>query len=125
MTVGLSHYLTVAAVLFTIGIFGILFPFYNIHLALLKMKKKELSKISEESQQLLKQLDEALAKQSAKQNVDPNVSIMHYRLFSLQVKEKHVKAAQEWPIDMSFLSKLLVLVLIPIISRIMVMLIIS
>ncbi len=108
-----------------IGIFGILFPFYNIHLALLKMKKKELSKISEESQQLLKQLDEALTKQSAEQNVDPNVSIMHYRLFSLQVKEKHVRAAQEWPIDMSFLSKLLVLVLIPIISRIIVMLIIS
>ena len=108
-----------------IGIFGILFPFYNIHIALLKLKEQELSKISGESQQLLKQLDEALAKQSTKQNVDQSVAIMHYRLFSLQVKERHVRAAQEWPVDMSFLSKLLVLVLIPIISRIVAMLIIS
>jgi hypothetical protein len=117
----LSPYLFFIAV----GVFGILFPFYNIHIVLLKMKKQELSKISEESQQLLKQLDETLAKQSTKQNVDPNVSIMHYRLFSLQVKERHVRAAQEWPIDLSFLSKLLALVLIPIISRIVFMLITS
>ena len=108
-----------------IGIFGILFPFYNIHIALLKMKKRELSKISEESQQLLKQLDEALAKQSTKQNVDSNVSVMHYRLFSLQVKERYVRSAQEWPIDISFLSKIIVLCLIPILSRIVAVLLIS
>ena len=108
-----------------IGVLGILFPFYNIHMVLLKMKKQELSKISAESQQLLKQLDETLARQSTKQNVDPNVSIMHYRLFILQIKERHVRAAQEWPIDLSFLSKLLALVLIPIISRIVFMLITS
>jgi hypothetical protein len=108
-----------------IGIFGILFPFYNIHLALLKMKKQELSKISEESQQLLKQLDKAFVKQSTTPNIDPKISIQHYRLFSLQVKERYVRAAQEWPIDMGFLSKLLILVLIPIVSRIVAMLIIS
>jgi hypothetical protein len=103
-----------------IGIVGILFPFYNIHMALLKMKKQELSKISEESERLLQQLDEALAKQVS----DQTITIMA-RLFSLQIKERHVKAAQEWPIDMSFLSKLMVLGLIPIISRIMAILIIS
>ena len=104
-----------------IGLVGILFPFYNIHTALLKMKKREISKISEESQTLLRQLDEALDKQSAPQNI----AIIYYRLFSLQVKERRARAAQEWPIDMSFLSKLMVLVLIPIISRIVAMLIIS
>jgi len=103
-----------------IGIVGILFPFYNIHMALLKMKKQELSKISEESERLLQQLDEALAKQVS----DQTITIMA-RLFSLQIKERHVKAAQEWPIDMSFLSKLMVLGLIPIISRILAILIIS
>ena len=40
-----------------IGIVCIIFPFYNIHMALLKMKKQELSKISEESEKLLQQLD--------------------------------------------------------------------
>jgi hypothetical protein len=108
-----------------IGVVGIIFPFYNIHMALLKMKQRELSKISEESQQLLKQLDDALGKQATRQEIDKEIVIMHYRLFSLQVQEKHVMAAQEWPIDLSFLSKLLVLVFIPIISRIVAMLIIS
>jgi len=83
------------------------------------------SLISEKSQKLLQQLDAALAKQSTKQNIDQNVAIMHYRLFSLQVKERHAKAAQIWLIDLSFLSKLLFLVLIPIVSRIVAMLIIS
>jgi len=108
-----------------IGIFCILFPFYNIHVILLRMKKHELSKILVESQQLLKELDENLAKQSTKQNVEPNISIIHFRLFSLQIKEKHVKAAQEWPIDLSFLSKLLAMVLIPIASRVVFMFILS
>ncbi|MFQ5822342.1 MAG: hypothetical protein ACE5I5_20400 [Candidatus Heimdallarchaeota archaeon] len=107
-----------------IGIVGILFPFYNIHMALLKMKKQELSKISEESEQLLQQLDEVLAKQPTGQFSEQTIAIMA-RLFSLQIKESHVKAAQEWPIDISFLSKLMILGLIPIISRIVVMLIIS
>ena len=107
-----------------IGVVGILFPFYNIHMALLKMKKQELSKISEESEQLLQQLDEILAKQPTKQSSHQTIAIMA-RLFSLQIKERHVKAAQEWPIDISFLSKLMVLGLIPVISRVVAMLIIS
>ena len=89
------------------------------------MKKQELSKISEESQRLLKQLEGALAKHSLNQTIDPNISIIHYRLFSLQLKERHVRAAQEWPINMSFLSKLIVLGLIPILSRIVAVLLIS
>ena len=93
-------------------------------MALLKMKKQELSKISKESEQLLQQLDEILAKQPSRQFSEQTIAIMA-RLFSLQIKESHVKAAQEWPIDISFLSKLMILGLIPIISRIVAMLIIS
>lgn len=100
-----------------IGIVGILLPFYNIHKTLLKLKKQELLKIEEESEQLLKHLDAVLAEPPTKQVSDQTIAILA-RLFSLQVKERHVKEAQEWPIDISFLSKLAGLVLIPIISRI-------
>ena len=89
------------------------------------MKKEELSKISEESKKLLELIDQKLANRSDLQNIDPSISMLHTRLFSLQVKERYVRAAQEWPIDMNFLSKLLVLVFIPIISRIVFMLIFS
>lgn len=107
-----------------IGVVGSLFPFYNIHLAILRVKKQELSKISEESEQLLEQLDEILAKQPEKQASGQTLTIMA-RLFSLQMKEKHVAFAQEWPVDISFLSKLLVLGLIPVISRLIAMTILS
>jgi hypothetical protein len=100
-----------------IGIIGVLFPFYNIHNALLKLKKQELLIIEEESEQLLQQLDEVLAKQPTRQISDQTITIMA-RLFSLQIKERHVKAAQEWPIDIGFLTKLIAVGLIPIIARI-------
>jgi hypothetical protein len=107
-----------------IGITGILLPFYNIHTVLLKLKKQELSKIEEESEKLLQQLDEILIKPSVKQFRDKTVAVMA-RLFSLQIKERHMKVAQEWPIDISFLSKLIGLCLIPIISRIVAIFIFS
>lgn len=102
-----------------IGVIGVLLPFYNIHNALLKLKRQELLVIEEESEQLLRQLDEVLAKQPTRQISDQTTAITA-RLFSLQFKERHVKTAQEWPIDIGFVSKLLGLGLIPIIGRIMV-----
>ena len=108
-----------------LGVAGILLPFYNIHTVLFKMKQQELARIFEESETLVQKLDEALKNQKASQQIDKRIEIIHYRLFNLQIKEKHAKAAKEWPIDISFVSKLLVLVLIPIISRILVMLLIS
>jgi MFS family permease len=107
-----------------VGIIGIIFPFHNIHATLLKMKQQELSKIMDESQQLLHQLDAALNEPPSKQLNNQTITIMA-RLLSLQVREKHVRAAQEWPIDTSFLSKLIVLGLIPIVSRLVVMMILS
>jgi hypothetical protein len=70
-------------------------------------------------------LDEALKQQEANQQIDKRIELIHYRLHSLQMREKYVKMAREWPIDVSFVSKLMVLVLIPIITRIVAMLIIS
>ena len=100
-----------------IGIIGILFPFYNIHKALLRLKRQELLKIAEESERLLQELDEILAKQPTGRFSGQTIGTLA-RLFSLQFKERYIKAAPEWPIDISFLSKLTGLVLIPIISRI-------
>ena len=80
------------------------------------MKNNELSKISNETCQLLQNLDENREKRDS----DQTLSILA-RLFSLEIKEKQVKAAQEWPIDISFLSKLFVICLIPILSRILAM----
>ena len=103
-----------------IGVVGILFPFFNIHSTLLGMKNEELARISKESESLLQKLDESLKNR----NNDQTLSLFA-RLFSMQIREKQVKGAQEWPIDMSFLSKLIVLGLIPILSRILAVLIIS
>jgi len=100
-----------------IGVVGIFLPFYNIHAALLKLKTQELSRIERESEQLLQQLDEVLSKQTTRQVTSQTTAIMA-RLFSLQIKERHVKAAQEWPVDIGFVSRLIGLGLIPIIGRI-------
>jgi hypothetical protein len=43
----------------------------------------------------------------------------------MNLNHKKVKEAQEWPIDVSFLSKLIVIGLIPIFSRIIAALLIS
>ena len=88
-----------------IGITGILLPFYNIHLALLKMKKQELERIEEESTRLLRQLDDLFVRQPTSQRSDQTIAKMAH-LFSLQIKERRMKAAKEWPIDVGFLSKL-------------------
>ncbi len=107
-----------------IGVIGILLPFYNIHNALLRLKKQELLAIEEESEQLLQQLDEVLAKQPARQVGDRAIAIMAQttaimaRLFGLRAKERHVEAAQEWPIDAGFLSKLMGMGLLPVVGRI-------
>lgn len=103
-----------------VGIIGILFPFFNIHNTLLKMKKEELARISIESDKLLQTLEDSIEKKDNEQTLSVFAS-----LFSIQLKEKKVKNAQEWPIDISFLSKLIAICLIPIMSRIIASMIIS
>jgi hypothetical protein len=95
-----------------IGVVGILLPFYNIHLTMRKLKNMVIAKISIESNSLLKTLDDELSNQSS-----DKVVFVLAKLFSLQLKEKQAKAGQEWPIDISFLSKLIMIGLIPILTR--------
>ena len=105
-------------VFIAIGVIIVLSPFYNIHKALLLLKKRELLKIEEEFEQLQLQLDRALAK-PVSQSSDQITAIMG-RISSLQIKERRIKSAQEWPIDISFLSKLLGIVLVPAIIRLLI-----
>ena len=102
-----------------IGFIGILLPFFNIHSTLLILKKRELLKIIIETENLTKQLEYILRKESFIQQSDQTMGIMA-RLFSLQIKERRVMEAQEWPIDLSFISKLGGLVLMPIIIKVFV-----
>jgi hypothetical protein len=108
-----------------LGVAGILLPFYNIHLVLVKMKERELARLTKESTRLVQQLDDTLNHPQSSKQLDKYIARIHYRLVSLQIREKQAQSAREWPIDLDFMSKLLTLLLIPIISRIVAMLIIS
>ncbi len=99
-----------------IGVVSVLYPFYNIHKTLFRLKKQELLKIEGVIGQLRQRLDEILEKQAEPQSSDQTIATMG-RLLSLQIKEGQVKQAQEWPIDITFLSKLGGLVLVPIIGK--------
>lgn len=120
-----------------IGLIGVLIPFYNIHRTLLSLKKKELSKIQSEFEHLETTLDGILTKpndqlsdQSTGAPTRHNVSLersletlitagaITLRIFNLQVRERRIRAVQEWPIDISFISKLLGLGLTPVAAKI-------
>ncbi len=104
-----------------IGVIGILLPFYNIHRALLKVKRKELQEIEEEFKQLHQDLDRTLAELQSKST--DKITITMGRLMNLQIKERETKMTQEWPIDISFLTKLLGLILVPAVVRVLIELI--
>jgi hypothetical protein len=100
-----------------IGLVSILFPFFNIHRALLRLKKDEMERIEEEYVRLRNGLEEILADERDHQRSDKTMTVLG-RILSLQIKERSVREAAEWPIDISFLSRLLSLVLLPALVRI-------
>ncbi|MDH5441081.1 MAG: hypothetical protein OEZ48_02175 [Candidatus Bathyarchaeota archaeon] len=99
-----------------IGIISILFPFYNIHLTLLRLKKQQLSEIEEQFQIVKKRLDTVVEDKTYESN-EGTMKIVA-RLLSLQIKERGLRSAPEWPVDTGFFSKLLTLVLIPAVVRV-------
>jgi hypothetical protein len=101
---------------YAIGIIGILLPFYNIHLTLLKLKKQHLIKIEEELESLSQQMDTLVEGQISEKSRDQIIAMIA-RLSSLQIKERRIKTAYEWPINVGFLSKIAGLVLLPILGR--------
>jgi len=81
------------------------------------LKRRELLKIEEEFEELQLQLDGVLAEPVS--HSSDQITVIMGRLSSLQIKERRIKLAQEWPIDIGFLSKLLGLVLVPAIARVL------
>jgi len=102
-----------------VGVIGILFPFYSIHIALLKLKRIEFDKLKKESHTIIQQIDKILIDKEGKEKSEEIIDKLA-RIFSLQAKEKQIKDAQEWPIDTSFLSRFSGIVLIPIIARMLI-----
>jgi len=91
-----------------IGVLGALLPFYNIHRTLVALKRQELLRIDEEFDEVEKELSGVLG-QPVGELSGQSVVLMN-RLFSLQIKERRVRAAKEWPFDVRFISRLLGLV---------------
>jgi len=100
-----------------IGAIGVFLPFYNIHRTLVALKRKELVKIEEEYELMEKRLNDA--QKEPMQKVSGESLALMDSLFSLQIRERRVKAAKEWPIDIGFVSKLLGLILAPAAARIL------
>jgi len=100
-----------------IGAIGAFLPFYNIHRTLVSFKRKELLKIEEEYELMEKRLNDA-QKEPIQKVSGESLALMN-GLFSLQIRERRVKAAREWPIDIGFVSKLLGLILAPAAARIL------
>jgi hypothetical protein len=99
-----------------IGVIGVFLPFYNIHRTLVSLKRRELLQIEKEYELMEKQLNNA-QKEPTKSSGE-SLALMH-SLSSLQIRERRVKAAREWPIDIGFISKLLGLILAPAAARIL------
>lgn len=83
------------------GALAFLIPFYNIHLVLIRLKKHEQLKIDEETNELMRELNEALAKHQNK-----NITTITARLLALQIREKSVTKAEEWPVNIRYFSAL-------------------
>lgn len=93
-----------------LGVLAFPIPFYNIHLVLVRMKKEELSKIDEETNELMAELNNTLTERPTQDSRDVKATITA-RLLALHIKEKAVREAQEWPVDISFFSAIAGLVL--------------
>ncbi len=99
-----------------VGVIGILLPFDNIHKVLVGLKREELRKMGEDERLLLQELDNALqeTQDSATTERKTRIVAITARLVGLQARERGLRG-KDWPIDISFLSKLAGMGLIPLI----------
>jgi len=100
-----------------IGAVGVFLPFYNIHRTLVALKRKELLRIEEEYELMERRLNSV--QKEPMQKVGGESLVLMESLFSLQIRERRVRTAREWPIDIGFVSKLLGLILAPAAARIL------
>ena len=99
-------------------VFVTMLPLLNLHNALLSLKRRELENVEKDFILLQKKFDEELAMPSGF-SADKNAMLMG-RFFSHQIRERKVRMAQERPIDITFISRLILLVFIPVIVRVMI-----
>jgi hypothetical protein len=102
------------------GVLAFLLPFYHVHRVLMKLKKQELLEIEEEHDRIIQDLT---GKTSTHQASDTEAHMMYliHSIISLEVlhiRERRAKDADDWPIDMTILSAVAGLVLIPILVNI-------
>jgi len=107
-----------AMVLILLGVLVVMLPFYNIHSTLLTLKRRELENISADFVILEKQFNQSDTNPLEANSAKTNILMMQF--FSLQIRERKVRLAQEWPIDITFVSRLLILVLVPVVVRIVI-----
>lgn len=97
-----------------IGVIGAVLPFYNFHKVMVGLKKQELQKIEEAEKVLLQELDDVLTKPKTRIRRD-DIGLITARLTGLQIRERRVREAEDWPVDISFFSTLAAIVLVPLI----------
>lgn len=112
--------MVVDAFIILFGVIAFLLPFYNIHRALVKLKRRELEAIEEESNKLIGELTETLAHAYPAGNSKDNISLINSRLNILHIRERSVTEADEWPIDVTVLSLLAGIVLMPLLTKVIV-----
>lgn len=93
---------TIYGLFILFGALAFFIPFYNIHSVLVQLKKQELQRIDKETNELIRELEDA----STKKPTSDNVTTIVARLLALQIKEKIVRKAEEWPVNISFFSAL-------------------
>jgi hypothetical protein len=100
------------------GVLAFLLPFYHIHRVLVKLKKQELDEIEDEHDRII----QGLTSTTSMQVPDTEAHMMYlkgiFRLEALHKRERRAKDADEWPIDITIISAMAGLVLIPILVNI-------
>lgn len=99
------------------GVLAFLLPFYHIHRALVKLKERELQEIHNDAEKLLQELTETLTNEPEGHSEDHMMSNL-VKLQILEAKERIATDADDWPIDMTIISALAGLVLVPILVNI-------
>ncbi len=100
-----------------LGVLAFLVPFYNIHLVLVGMKRDELSNIDKQTNELITELNNA-ATGIATQDTKDRIATIMARLLATRIKGETVKEAQEWPVELGFLSAIGGMVVMSVVSAI-------
>jgi hypothetical protein len=109
---GFASYSGTLIFLVFMGVLAFLLPFYHVHRVLKKLKERELLEIDEEHDRIIEDLTSTQASDTdARVRGLVSLEILHLR-------ERRAKDADVWPIDMTILSAVAGLVLIPIVVNI-------